>query len=207
MKIIFLVYYFTCFFGALFYSPMVFSQNRTHEVCQNKSIYDTILNIKIAYSNQDYTSFLLLFPNSMEQFTEIYGYDDANGKKPLYDEAFEHIKYLFNEGTKENIDTLFTKVIGIAINGKWDADAVNYFQDEFITAIKKYPKQFLFVISSKTREESSSVWYFLFDGPHPSNTKEDYNDMYNLIKPLSNMQANILKQQFEILLKEERDQD
>ena len=207
MKIISLVYYFTWFFGTLFYSPMVFSQNKIHEDRQGESIYDTILNIKIAYSNQDYTSFILLFPNSMTQFTEIYGYDDANGKKPLYDDAFAHIKYLFNEVTNETIDTLFIKAIGIAINARWDADAVNYFQDEFIAAIKKYPKQFLFVISSKTVEESSSVWYFLFDGPHPSNTKEDYKDMYNLIKPLNNMQADLLEQQFEILLKDERDQD
>jgi hypothetical protein len=202
-----LVYFSTCFLGVLFYKSIVFSQNTPGDIQQYESTYDSILNIKKAYSDRDYAFLISLFPDNMEQFTEIYGYDDTSGKKPLYDDAFEHIKYFFNEVTNEYIDTLFAKAIGIAINGRWDADAVNYFQDEFIMVIKKYPKQFLSVISSKTVEESSTVWYFLFDGPHPSRTKECYEDIYNLIKPLSNVQADLLRQQFEVLLKDEKYQD
>ena len=203
MKIKTLVYSFTCLLGVLFYSPMAFSQNNIPEDTRVESIDDTISKLKTAYSSQNYDAFIAVFPNNMAQFKEIYGFDDVSGGKPLYSDAYDHITYLFNEVTNETIDTLFKKAVGIATHSQWNADAENYFRYESLNLIKKHPERFLSAMSSKTVEESASVWYFLFDGPCPSNTKEIYKDIYDLIKPLNKKQAKLLKRQFKILLKNE----
>lgn len=148
-----------------------------------------------AFEKNDYASFLYLFPNTFSELIDYYGFDEETGKHPLYSlgESY-HINFLFSAPNKY-LPQLFLKVVDIAIGGKWDADSINLFQDHLIKFILTYTEEIIEVLTSKTISECKSFWYFVFDGPIPN--KENFNCIYEKVKPLNKEQAIIVRTVFE----------
>ncbi|MFI5139176.1 MAG: hypothetical protein ACHQIM_15240 [Sphingobacteriales bacterium] len=106
------------------------------------------------------------FPGTFKQLNELYGYENSKAAI-LYYEATEHIMGLFNNLNSINDTVYYRKTIGIALGGKWDADAVNYFQAGLKDRIEKKPELAIYILESLPEKDVKSFWYFYFDEPHP----------------------------------------
>ena len=143
------------------------------------------------------------FPNTFSKFNALYGYDDVKGKGVLYDKYEENINAFFN---CQNISLLvkLNRVIKTCIDGKWDADAVSLFQHNALELIKENPKEAQSILDELSEKEYSSIWYFLFDGPHP-NDKEAVKNIAYLSNQMgeNSKQIKSLKTQFKKLSTED----
>ncbi len=153
--------------------------------------------LKLAFEKKDYPAFFELFPDNFKDFVDLYGFDENTGEKPLYSDAKDHIPFLFN-APKEYFTPLIEKTVNIAIKGKWEADAVSYFQQELYSLISEHQKDILLVLKPKSDKESAGIWYFIFDGSskYDLQIQEMFRTTYNKIKPLNSKQAEILKKEY-----------
>lgn len=126
--------------------------------------------------------FFKYFPDSFSELNRLYGYDDSTGAMPLYDEAANHIAKLFFKLDKSvGIDSFFDKMIGISKEGKWEADAVNYFQRGLREKVKSNLSYSINRLDKLTKEEIKGFWYFYFDGPHPTELISDELEKVKII--------------------------
>lgn len=148
---------------------------------QNK--VDSIESIRQAYNNCDYEVFFHLFPNSYSKFIEYYGYIKGE-PMPLYFEAHKHIEYLVSgEICKRK---LLEKLIEIAKDGIWEADAPNFLRKALNGLIMEYPGILLQLLKEKNSKEIKSFWSFILYYPslHPENDlqyKENFRNIYTVI--------------------------
>jgi hypothetical protein len=183
-------------------------------------------------SNLYKNKFFEIFPDNFQLFNSIYGYKDIYSDSaylaPLYDVSIEHIELFFTLSNTINKSNFIKKVINISLDGYWNADAVNYFQDEmqdfflpnteqFLKLLKSYTAdeveesflnnvdQFLKVLESYTDIEIKSFWHFFFDGIIFDN---DYNirmygRVYRRINELNYTRIlTLLREQFQYDLHE-----
>lgn len=139
------------------------------------------------------------FPTTFTTFKNLYGFDDVKGKGILYDKYEENIDTFFS---CQNISTQVKlhKAIKICIDGMWDADAVSLFQYNTLELIKTNPKEAETILNNLSKNEYSSVWHFLFDGPHPNNKENIKNvEYFSQIFGENNKQTKTLKKEFEKL--------
>lgn len=176
--------------------------NTSTDKAQSVSVDTRIQQLKDAFDQQDYPTFLKLFPNSFDELDNYYGFDDNTGAKPLYEFHEKHINYLFEyEGSSEKI--FFDKVYGIAKSGKWDADAVGLFQSNLSNLIIKSPKNILEVLSKMPDKEVKSFWFFVFDGSSENDlqNKAKFESIYKKINSLNYKQGNLLKEEYKEMYK------
>lgn len=122
--------------------------------------------LKLAYSNKNAVLFLKTFPATFQQFVNVFGWDEqADRPNPLYEESYSYIDYFFALIAEKNYQDYEDKVVQVSIGGKWQADAVNYFQDKALAYIKDTKRYHL--INELEYADAKSVLFFLFDGPHP----------------------------------------
>lgn len=146
--------------------------------------------------------FLEAFPNSFGRMQDLYGFDDKDGSAPLYsyEKGGKQINYFSN---LESIDKklYYNKYVNICIDGYWEGDNIS---EGFGLKGKLYSdtQNVLEVLSKRSEEDIRSVFKFLFDGPYPSNRKDSYNKLYAKIKKAAPSMAELLKEEYEKLLKE-----
>ncbi|WP_425637872.1 hypothetical protein ACPUEN_00420 [Algoriphagus yeomjeoni] len=146
------------------------SPKKTHKT---GTIYYTISNqtlaiekLKEAYKTKNETQFLEQFPADFQQFMTYFGWDsDSNQPNPLYEVSYEYIVYFFDLLSQDKHQKFESKLMGIAANGVWQEDGVNYFQNSAIEYIKRNNSYHL--IDELPSKKAKSVLFFLFDGPHP----------------------------------------
>ena len=124
---------------------------------------DTISQLYSAYVNKDYDTFFALFPNTFREFLTYYGYEH-DIPAPLYDWAPYHIDYLFSNFLNADRQHI-NKLVDIAKEASWDADAPNYLQKNLRKLILQYPVLFLDVLNEKTCKEIENFWYFILYYP------------------------------------------
>ncbi|MEE9406960.1 MAG: hypothetical protein V3V28_02675 [Polaribacter sp.] len=130
------------------------------------AIKSNILNLKESFIAKDETQFLIQFPKNFKQFSSYFGWDSENDKpEVLYFQANTYIDYWFNLVANKKYKAYETTITSICIDGKWEADAVSYFQDKTINYIKENQQYNL--INALDDTKAKSVLFFLFDGPHP----------------------------------------
>lgn len=133
--------------------------------------------------------FFQLFPESFMEFESVFGFTN-NNPAPLYSDSNNYLVKFF-ELDKISISNKLEKVINIGINGKWDADGVNYFQNNMRELIFRNTNSMYSILNLKTSKEIKSFFYFFFDEPHPGynifpkefdQLKNIDEKFYNLIK-------------------------
>lgn len=150
------------------------------------------------YKKSDYPGFLNLFPNSFNEFIDLYGYDDITGKKLLYSVYVEHLNFFFSP-VGVNKTELYLKVFNIALNGEWDADAPNLFRNKLVDLILDDADGFIKLFSTKPDNEVSSFWFFVFDGPTEKNDlqlKENFENIYRKINSIDYIHGVLLRKKF-----------
>lgn len=125
-----------------------------------------IQRLKEAFENKNEGLFLEQFPSDHEQFMKYFGWNyKTDQPNELYEESYAYIDYFFNLLSQEKYRKFESKLVGIAKNGSWQEDAINFFQDAALAYIKNRERYGL--IEDLTFDEAKSVLFFLFDGPHP----------------------------------------
>jgi hypothetical protein len=158
--------------------------------------------LKEAYKKNDYSTFLITFPNSFTEFSDLYDYNEEKGEKLLYSVYEKHISFLFDSvGSREK--QLCSKAFNIASQGKWDADAVGYFQNKLSELIKNKPNSLIELLSSKSLEAINNFWFFVFDGSSSNDIqiKELFNNIYLKINSIDKKQGSLLFKKFNEMYK------
>ncbi|MDH6252772.1 hypothetical protein M2347_002499 [Chryseobacterium sp. H1D6B] len=137
---------------------------------ENKNLNSTerITNLKTSLNKKEEVIFLNNFPKDFTSFKNTFGWDDKkDSPEPLYDGSKSYIDYWFSLIQQAKYKKYENQIIDIAKGGTWQADGVNYFQNNALNYIKSNKKYNL--INSLTDKDAKSVLSFLFDSPNPKN--------------------------------------
>ncbi|ELY2018379.1 SH3 domain-containing protein [Flavobacterium psychrophilum] len=141
--------------------------------CNNKA--QDLNNIKLltkAYTNKNDEVFLEKFPKNFDEFKSTFGWNDKlNKPNILYNDANNYIDRLFALVSKSKYNNFKTIIIEISIGGKWEADAVGYFQNQLHEIIKT-DKEFIFLLNDLNEKKINLFWTFYFDKENLSYPKE-----------------------------------
>ncbi|WP_268223555.1 hypothetical protein [Sinomicrobium oceani] len=184
------------------YSEEIIRDTLTEE--QQVSEMDTLIyyfnKISSEKASESYFSkYVYAFPSTFQSFQDYFGFDDEEGAMPLYKEANTYIDNLFLASKICCKHEVFDKVINIARQGKWDADAVNYLKHKIHKIIEDNPGDFLEILSKEEQQEQIGFWFFYFDSPHPQ--KEISQKLLEKVTK-SGADANALKQGFDKVVKQ-----
>ncbi|BDW93479.1 hypothetical protein MACH07_23110 [Flagellimonas marinaquae] len=136
------------------------------EVQEKNPLEISILNLYKSMEDKDEQEFLRQFPKDFKQFQGYFGWDTPNdAPHELYEHSVHYIEYLFYLLRTNKYPDHEKNIISICENGRWEPDAVNYFQHHVVNHIKENEKYNL--INSLSDDRAKSVLFFLFDGPHP----------------------------------------
>ena len=127
---------------------------------------DDVLELATLYKSQNCVGFFKAFPSSFAQFDQLYGFDDNAGPRSFYSQYETHITY-FLECSGVPARQRLEKVIGIGIDGRWEADASALLQDGIYKLVRGHPNESKEILDALPDAKASSFWHFLFDGPHP----------------------------------------
>ncbi len=160
----------------------------------------TAIRLTELYDNKNCKEFFNAFPNTFQDFNQLFGYDDKTGERRLYSKYEEHLAYFFNCSEVSDREKL-NKAIRIGIDGKWEADASSMLQDETFKLIKDQPNEAKEILDSLPDKKAASFWYFLCDGPHP-NDKEIVKKVDSLSSLLgkNSKQSKLLSEQYKKLV-------
>lgn len=113
--------------------------------------------------------FFEAFPSTFLSFVNIYGFSDEDGFKQhvLYEVYHPHLEFFCSLKNTIPKKSYYEKLIGLSINGHWEADAVGLLQNCLEESIKEDLSMIISILENHSDREVSSFWYFLFDGPHP----------------------------------------
>ncbi len=146
--------------------------------------------------------FLRYFPNSFEEFQQLFGYEEIDQFNaefgPLYEESGKYIEIYFLKLEKVDRQLLIEKVINISVGAHWEADAVSHFQSLMCPMFKNNMNLFLKELSSRKKSEIKGFWYFYFDCPHPS---KEIPDELAQIKSLNKQIYELILQAHQEVLK------
>ncbi|PTD14015.1 SH3 domain-containing protein [Flavobacterium columnare] len=132
-------------------------------ISHNNYAQNSAKELEKTFISKNEKLFLDNFPDSFNKFKSIFGWNDKLEKPNLlYNNANEYIDYFFTLVSKPKYKIYQNKIIKISINGKWEADAVGYFQTKLHSIIKTN-KDFVNLLSSLNEKDISSFWRFYFD--------------------------------------------
>jgi hypothetical protein len=139
---------------------------------QSQETLDILLTkyYNLAKTSQDSNlykeKFFEIFPDNFQLFDSIYGYKDigidSTYYSPLYSESLDHIIFFFDIYNIINKSIFIKKVINISLNGHWEVDAINIFQDNLQSLFMDDTKHFLKVLATYKDTEIKSFWNFFF---------------------------------------------
>lgn len=158
--------------------------------CKTSSQHEiNIPNLQESFIAENETQFLNQFPKDFNQFHSYFGWNSTKDEpEELYHECNDYIDYWFDLLDNEKYKEHEKNIIGICTNGKWEPDAVNYFQDKSLDYIKK--KRRYDLINKLKDSEAKSILFFLFDSPHPQMDAD-------FISNLSTSKKSIVNELFE----------
>ena len=138
-------------------------------------------------SDRYLTDYFLCFPAEFSAFKKLFGYDDSNGNTvyaPLYNVAHEHILAMLPKTLKQvGKDRFYEKLIGLAVNAFWQADAVNYLQELLRQYTSSDEDYFLSILGKRTDKEIEAFWRFYLAGPHRTALDHAVCQEKDLIRP------------------------
>lgn len=159
------------------------AQNNTGRRPDLQDAYDRVINDK---STESWINFFDIFPSTFEKFDSIFGYRE-NQKGPLYDMYQQYI-YLFFEAQKHiKGDVYYDKLIKIAKDGIWDADANSLFQLCIVNFVindstNHQKNSFLETLSTFSETDISNFWRFYFEDLYPDCYGEKYKKTFSSLQ-------------------------
>ena len=140
--------------------------------------------------------FFRAFPDSFKDFKATYGYEEI-GMNTTYGILYDNYEHIMdykpiNIENKEYIE----KLVDISVGGSWQSDNVAHLQNKVIEMYEG--NSGLFVQYLKVKDESAikGFWEYFFDGPHPENQQELYENVVESLKSMNPEMGNIVNQAF-----------
>lgn len=143
------------------------------------------LKTNLSLANQEH--YFKAFPDNFNTFNRIFGFDDDKGAHPLYYDAHDYVNSFFGLDAIDQ-KVFFTKCIRIALGGRWDADAIFYFQHNLKQQVEKNLNTFATLLAKMNETEIYSFWFFYFDGPVP------LKEMPKSLHPLKDINKEMYQQ-------------
>lgn len=171
----------------------------------NDDLDERAARLKGLYNSRNCKEFFVAFPSNFEDFDQLYGFDDEKGKRVLYSQYEEHIRFFFDCPGLSSLEKL-RKSIEIGIDGRWEADASTLVQEATFNLIRENPRKTDEILEGLPEERAASFWHFILDGPHP-NDKEILKKVNTLRKILgkNGKQSRLVLEQHKRLLAEWRE--
>ena len=135
---------------------------------------DRIVNLRQSYNENNYLTFLQYFPDTFDSFVNIYGYiesDDDTFFSILYDDAYNHIAYLFENNNMVDLNVFFEKIFSITQYSYWQADAYTYLTINIEKLFYNRYDDIIYFLNSRNNKELEEFWFFMLNGPNPINNK------------------------------------
>ena len=159
--------------------------------------------------------FFRAFPNSFSEMESLFAYDSELGAAPLYSTENPSYKYMDERISSDVIgffsqlqsipsELYYKKYTNINIDGNWQADNI---REAFGFNFKLHSdtKNACLALSKYTDEEISSVFRFIFDGPHPKNEHNEkiYHNLKLLLEKQNHRLEKLLTLSFDQLMSED----
>lgn len=159
------------------------AQNNTDRKLDLQDAYDRVINDKSAES---WTIFFDIFPNTFEKFDSIFGYRE-NHIGPLYDMYQQYIYLFFEAQYHIKGDAYYDKLIKIAKDAIWDADANSLFQSCIFNFViddsaNSQINSFLETLSTFSETDISNFWRFYFEDLYPDCYGEKYKKTFSALQ-------------------------
>ena len=164
--------------------------------------FEERINILKDYKNIDEHSFFEAFPADFKMMDRLFGYNLGTNKESIFYEEGEDMIVKFSSLKEIKDDVYFKKYIKICIDGKWKGDNIGYgfgLDNHLISNTKNVIR----ALNEFSKEEIKSVLYFLFDGPHPSQHVERFNELNRVLLMHDKNLARILMQSYTELKEKE----
>lgn len=133
------------------------------------------------------------FPSSFQEMQELFSFDEEKGAAPLYDYPIgSDIITFFSDLKHVEENEYYNKYINICIDGNWEADNIG----EGFGIWKKLnndTKDIVPLLSKRTDKEIISVFYFLYDAPHPEPWGQNKQALYEKIRETDPHVAELMK--------------
>lgn len=159
------------------------AQNNTDKISDLQDAYDRVISDK---SKENWIHFFDIFPNTFESFDSIFGYRE-NQKGPLYDMYQQYISLFFEAQNHIKGEVYYDKLIRIAKDGIWDADANSLFQACIFNFViddsaNSQRGSFLETLSTFSETDISNFWRFYFEDLYPDCYGEKYRKTLFLLQ-------------------------
>lgn len=135
---------------------------------------ERIVILQQSYNKNDYLKFLQYFPDTFDSFVNIYGYienDSDTFFSFLYDNAYNHIAYLFENNDMVDVNLFLEKIFSITQHSYWQADAYTYLTINIENLFYKKYGNMIYFLNSRNNKELEEFWFFMLNGPNPINNK------------------------------------
>ena len=168
-----------------FIALSVFSLTLSAQVSNEANIGD-IYSASLKGDTKEYErTFFNLFPDTFIGFQKLYGYNEVKGASKYYKVALGHVNYFFKTAASVDEKIFVKKLLSISKNGRWKADAENYFQSNLRIYFFSHPSLLITLLKAKNQNDVKEFWYFFLDGPHFN--KDVYTHTLLLLKGNSAM--------------------
>lgn len=147
---------------------------------------------------------LQALPSTFDEFDKIFGYNETSSGE--LSSGVPVISFLDgNDYVDYNL--LYKKLVSIAAspNSHWEADQVGEIHYSLLLCIEKNPKIIFTLLNELDRKSTEQFWYFIFDGPHPSNYRVGYDSAVRFAEQKRYPYLEIIKQSYAFHLKREQD--
>lgn len=147
---------------------------------------------------------LQALPSTFDEFDKIFGYNETSSGE--LSSGVPVISFLDgNDYVDYNL--LYKKLVSIAAspNSHWEADQIGAIHYSLLLCIEKNPKIIFTLLNELDRKSTEQFWYFIFDGPHPSNYRVGYDSAVRFAEQKRYPYLEIIKQSYAFHLKREQD--
>lgn len=152
-----------------------------------------IQQLKEGYNTKNNKIFIDNFPNNFKDFKSTFGWNDKLDKpNVLYSEANDFIKYFFE--LSSNNENCRNRIIKIACQAKWEADAVNYFHMNLVLLVEK-DENFDKMLQILDDKDLNEFWRFYFDIENLIYSQKLYTILNASMKEKAMFVFNILKKE------------
>lgn len=177
------------FVASVFIHLSVFGQTSIHEkadslrfMAKQMTFYEGVEDLYFQTLPNNFNDFRLIFGYRLDSITNEFS------EGPLYNESYNHImNILFTLDDKVEVKKYYCKIINISLNGKWQADGVNFFSGLVGYKLRQKPKVFFDILDKKSDEEINSFWKFYIDGPHGAKRLDGLDSMVKGYPRISNI--------------------
>lgn len=147
------------------------------------------------------------FPESFANMQAMFGFNKNNetSAAPLYDIPFDNnmITY-FRDLNSIPKDIYYEKYINICVNGNWQGDNIRaaFGLDKRLV---NDTKAICSSLALRTDDEITSVFCFIFDGPHPKNERNEkiYQAIFSKVKGINENLSILLTNSYTKIINEE----